>query len=369
VSDRPASGGPDREHNPPKNALPAKPPAAKAAPVKKTAAKRVASTRQARAGTARADGEVEPAAEPDLSKLPAVLRDLRQGDLISLGAVSIVGRGPSDATAAANTHPGQEELWALTVDSDIGWYAIVSGPCDIERLPAVEPCLAIAPLRRVSDVRYAELRSGYSPREFPLPAEKLARKLRTPAKELFLAVDLRYVTSLDKGALMHASVETLRPLSAPAQRRFGLWVGNRYARPAHPGPIEEDILGRLGKLVKRLSNAYVTNGPKGRSPQALAVAAAEEWYLSANERMVDIYLIVSEASCKQHFFDETRAAIDAAKLDDAAGRLRAELAAVLPRSGGYAVSVLPRTLHGMTAAQYVSLERWQWADDSDPIAD
>jgi len=35
----------------------------------------------------------------------------------------------------------------------------------------------------------------------------------------------------------------------------------------------------------------------------------------------DIYLIVSEASCKQHFFDETRAAIDAAKLDDAASRL------------------------------------------------
>ena len=75
----------------------------------------------------------------------------------------------------------------------------------------------------------------------------------------------------------------------------------------------------------------------------------------------DIYLIVSEASCKQHFFDETRAAIDAAKLDDAASRLRAELTAVLPRGGGYAVSVLPS---GVRSCPYVQVTTWgTLADD------
>jgi len=305
-------------------------------------------------------------------KLAALLRELRQGDLISLGAVTLVGKGPAAATAAAKAVPAPDELWSVTVESDVGWYAIVSGPCDIERRPEVEPCLAISPVRLVTPQRYQELRSGsYSPREFPLPAGKLAHACRVPEAGAFCpVVDVRYITSLDKTALLHPDVATLRPLTGPQKKRFGLWIGHRFARPAHPGEIEDNVLGRLGRIVRRLAGEYQRNEPKQRSVEARLVGAATEWLITPSDRLVEITVIVSEPTCREAGFFNTKAGeIDESGVEGATKRLATALRSALPRGVGYVVRVLARTLDGMTAADYLALEPWSWADDDDPLSD
>ena len=68
-------------------------------------------------------------------RLEQLLRTLRQGDLISLGAVTLVGAGPSAAVSAADAEVDDDALWSVTVESDAGWYVVVSQDCDIVRDP------------------------------------------------------------------------------------------------------------------------------------------------------------------------------------------------------------------------------------------
>src|SRR3954468_294211 len=161
--------------------------------------------------------------QPTPPNLEKILAGLGQGDLVSLGAVSVVGRGPTAALASTGQPtPAEDELWNLTVDSEVGWYVVLSGPCDIVRDPALEPCLTVCPVTLVDAGRYAQLRrGGYSPREFPLPAEKLRAACSVPKDTPFHPVaDSRFIASIDKTALVHPNVQTLRPLTGPQQQRL-----------------------------------------------------------------------------------------------------------------------------------------------------
>lgn len=306
-------------------------------------------------------------------KLPALLRELRQGDLISVGAVSLVGRGPSAATEFAAEDVTADQLWAVTVESDVGWYAILSGPCDIERSPDIEPCVAISPVRLVPPERYQQLRRGSSsPREFPLPADKLAKACGAEPGGFCPVVDARFITSLDKTALLHRDVDTLRPLTGPQQKRFGLWIGNRFARPAHPGEIEDNVLGRLTRIVKRLAGEYHRNAPRDRSPEVRLVGAATEWLLTPGDRVAAVTVVVSEATCREAgLYDTTAGEIDEAAVRHAAkklaGALRGAIRGAIRAGDGYVVRVEPTTLDGMSAADYLALEPWSWGDEDDPL--
>lgn len=164
---------------------------------------------------ARKSAAVEAAAP--VQRLRPLLAELRQGDVISPGAVSLVGRGPTAVTELASEAVAPDELWAVTVESGVGWYVIMSGSCDIEREPDIEPCLAISPVDLVSRERYQQLRRGsYSPREFPLPVDKLAQATDNDPEDFFPVVNARFITSLDKMALLAAEVQTLRPLNRSA---------------------------------------------------------------------------------------------------------------------------------------------------------
>lgn len=315
-------------------------------------------------------------ARPDRApagKLAPLLRDLTQGDLLTLGAVSIVGRGPTEVVSAAGGSPRTQEIWSVTVESDLGWYVIISGPCDIVRDPAVEPCLVVAPLATVSHDRYQQLRSGeYSPREFPLPVSQVARVVRpSDPADFWPVADLRYVTSVDKAALLHADVESRRPLTGPQQQRFSTWVGRRYNRPAHADQLETHVLAKAGTKISRLAAQFaVAAKPGALDAEVRLIGAAREWLIGGTERDIEINLVLDDRSAEAAgFHDRSAHQIDVKQVEGAARKLQTVLAATLPPDSGYALAVKPITLDGIHAATYLSLEPWLWADHIDPLAE
>ena len=308
-----------------------------------------------------------------VSKLAPLLRDLTQGDLLTLGAVSMVGRGHTPLVDAAGGNPETEEIWSVTVESDIGWYVIISGACDVVRNPAVEPCIAVAPIAVVSKARYQQLRSGeYSPREFPLPARDIANIVGAEDPDDFWpVVDLRYVTSVDKTALLNDTVASRRPLTGPQQKRFSTWVGRRFNRPAHSDQHETHVLAKAGAKISKLAETYVAaTKPKSSSPDVRLVGAAREWLIGGTDRGLEINVVVDAASLKEvGMYSVAADEIDAGQVKAAAKKLQNVLVGTLPEGSGYSIKVVPITLDGISAVQYLSLEAWLWADHADPLDD
>lgn len=307
------------------------------------------------------------------SKLAALLRDLTQGDLLTLGAVTIVGRGQTPAVTRAGGKARAKGIWSVTMENPLGWYVIVSGACDIVRDPSVEPCIAVAPITAVSRERYQQLRGGeYSPREFPLPTRDLAKIVEaTDPDDFWPIVDLRYVTSVDKTALLNAKVNSRRPLTGPQQKRFSTWVGRRYNRPAHSDQLERHVLAKAGAKISKLAAQFAkSTTPKTLPPEVLLVGAAREWLIGGTERHVEINVVVNAKSVQAvGMYDSTNNEINRQQVLSAAGKLARVLAATMPADNGYVVTVKPITLDGINAGEYLALEPWLWTDANDPLED
>lgn len=320
-----------------------------------------------------------------LTGIAQVLSGVAQGDLLSVGAVSVVGRGATEALTEAldeatagtfdadgETPPGADDLWNLTVESQVGWYVILSGPCDIVRAPEIEPCLAICPVVLTDAARYAQLRrGGYSPREFPLPPEKLRAACDVAADQEFYPVaDLRYVAAIDKTALVREDVRTLRPLTGPQQRRFAGWAGRRYARAAHPDAVEEHVLKKAGKVVARLAAEGAKLQPGKRTLQHKLVAATDAWLLTCTEMAVTFHPVLTEADAKATgLYNQRESGLDRSQIAAAARKLTSDLGSSLTPNSGYQVKVVPTTWDGMTAADFLERSEWCWEDDPDPLGD
>lgn len=128
----------------------------------------------------------------------------------------------------------------------MGWYVVITQDCDIVRDPNVEPWLVVCPLRQVTLAYWQALRSGPgSLRELPFPDGH-----RVPTADGVRPIaDLRFVTNVDKTALLHPSVQSLRPLPGPQRFVFGRWVGARCARVPHPDVLECDVLPKAAGVV------------------------------------------------------------------------------------------------------------------------
>jgi hypothetical protein len=306
------------------------------------------------------------------SKLAPLLRDLMQGDLLTLGAVSIVGRGNTPTVAAAGGSPPAEQIWSVTVESELGWYVIVSGVCDIVRGPAVEPCIAVAPINTVPKARYQQLRSGeYSPREFPLPASDVAQIVGADVDDFWPVADLRYVSSVDKHALLYDHVQSRRPLTGPQQRRFSTWVGRRYNRPVHSDELETHVMGKAGDKISKLAAQFAGAGKPGSLPlEVRLVGAAREWLIGGTERAIRILVVIDARSAQAAgLYNIADSAIDESQVISAQKKLASTLRGTLPPDSGYALNVEAITLDGISAAEYLGLEPWLWADRLDPLAD
>lgn len=298
-----------------------------------------------------------------------VVSDVQQGDLISLGAVTLVGRGATQAwreTSEYEKIPTNPEAgsWSLTIDSEVDWYAIISQDCDIARTPDIEPALVVCPVNYISDAKWAALRAGgTSPREFPLPD---GRKL--PVKPGYKPiVNLRFVTSIDKTALTDGSVKFLRPLSAPQRARFSSWVGSRYSRAPHPDDLERDVLPRVATLLQKMATDL---NPKSRSnPEYRLVDAAESWYIGGSTRRVVFVIFTSESSAKNSgLWDTASLNFDLATVSSATKRLASKMLASLKPGDGYTIEVQVKTLRGIYAADFLVLSEWVIEEPGDPLA-
>lgn len=305
----------------------------------------------------------------DDATLKKILPGLTQGDLISLGAVALVGLGRSHAWDSSTAHSGRtgqppDEVWSLTIESDIGWYVVISQPCDIIRNSITEPCIVVCPLRYVPVDRWVQLCNGpTSPREFPFPQYKALpqRKDERPV------ADLRFVTSVDKGALLHPSVEKLRPLSGPQRERFSRWVGARYARVPHPDELEERVLPKAAQIIRKLAVQF----SKGNGdPEARLVAATETWYLAGNNKRVIFTPMVSDASIKAARLPALPAPGEplAQEMELAIRKLESRLRAALPPKAGYTCEVRACTLDGVSGADLLEWSEWVIDTPPDPLS-
>jgi hypothetical protein len=298
-----------------------------------------------------------------LDRLGQLLRTLRQGDLVSLGAVTLVGAGPAAALDAAAAEVGADTLWSITVESEAGWYVVLSQDCDIVREPDEEPCIVVCPLVYVPEGRWRQLRSGpYSPRHFPFPDDKGLR----PDDERWPAASLLYVSSVDKTALLHGNVRQLSPLTGPQRAQFGRWVARRYGRPAHDDLVERDVLSKAGARIRALAKSY-TSADSPTDVMRL-VAAVEEWYVEATDRHVKLHAVLTEGSANAAgLWNDKASDWHHQRIEQAAAQLQKDLAKRLPANSGYALAVNTTTLDTVPASQYVSWAVWT-LEGSDPLA-
>ncbi len=297
-----------------------------------------------------------------LDRLQQVLRTLRQGDLISLGAVTLVGAGSADAVEAAGVEPDNDTLWSVTVESEAGWYVVLSQDCDIVRDPGEEPCIVVCPLDYVSERRWQQLRGGpYSPRHFPFPDDKGLR----PDDGRWPAASLLYVSSVDKTALAHPSVRQLSPLTGPQRARFGRWVARRYGRPAHDDLVERDVLSTAGARIRKLARG--STHAEGPTDVMRLIAATEEWYVEATDRNVRLHAILTEGSANAAGLgNNAEGDWQHRRIERAAEQLRKDLAKRLPPGCGYALAVNTTTLDRVPTSQYLSWSVWT-LEGSDPL--
>jgi hypothetical protein len=103
-------------------------------------------------------------------------------------------------------------------------------------VPEVASALSLSastvPVTLVIEERYEQLRHGAaSPREFPLPIDKLRAACEASKDAAFFPVaDLRWLASVDKTAIAYPRLQTLRPLTPPQQRRLAVWAARRFGR-------------------------------------------------------------------------------------------------------------------------------------------
>ncbi|MEW6476606.1 MAG: hypothetical protein AB1679_30465 [Actinomycetota bacterium] len=299
------------------------------------------------------------------SKLRALLASLRQGDVISLGAVTLVGRGSSPVLADAGVEAEADEVWSLTVESDAGWYVLLSQDCDIVRGREDEPCLLVSPIKYVSEERWLALRHGpSSPREFPYPPDKLPdRPGQRPV------ADLRFVTSVDKAALLHESVESLRPLSGRQRERFAAWVGRRFTRAAHDDLVVEDVLGPAGALIRDVIGKARKALASGKNTAASGrfALAVDEWHVGGSDKLVQFHAIVTAASLRAAGLANDSGEVDDSTLETGRAWIEQRLASRLPPDRGYVCALEVWTLDALPTSRYREFAPWAFENPGDPL--
>lgn len=301
--------------------------------------------------------------------LATLLSTLRQGDLISLGAVTIIGRGPSTFLAASGVAEGSpefDEVWSLTAESSVGWYVILSQDCDIVRAPEVEPCLMVCPLEYIDYADWLQLRHGpYSPREFPYPNDKLSVPSGKGA-----VVDARIVTSMEKRALLSDAVSTLRPLTGGQHERFSAWLARRFDRAAHNDLIDQHVLRPSAAVISTSLRKAALDVAASKSPTAAGrvCSCVDEWLIGGNDRMVRLVAVTSPATLRSAGLVNEDGELDEDMIESGRKWLEAKMRSKLPSGGGYVLSLEIRTLDVMRGDEIRGLAEWVLDHPGDPLA-
>jgi hypothetical protein len=201
----------------------------------------------------------------------------RQGDVLSAGAVTIVGTAPENWRSRLLSRRGSRARKSGPRDEAVEALVIVSQSCDIVRPPSERPYLQVAPLVRLNgDVR-AHAAKGATPRFVAIPPE---------GSDAF--ADLDRVMTVEKNV---AAGWPWKPMKfAGSQRRdLAAAIARFYGRPAFPN----DFVDATDKLRKRILARYGKKSVEGSAVTALIevrVRAVPSWDADAVRAI--LYFIV-----------------------------------------------------------------------------
>jgi hypothetical protein len=309
-------------------------------------------------------------------RLGALLDTIKQGDVISFGAIAIVGTHASKVFREAKELTPTEitrdaKVASMTIEYASGWYAVLSQDCDIVRTIDVEPCILIAPVVYIPEAEWDQLEAGQTSYRFfalqpdrivPLPQSDSA--LRVSRKPV---VDVRYVTSVDKTAMPTAQNWTRStPLVPDQRRRFAQWLGSRFARYPFADGVVKEVLPQVRTTLEVLSKQRSQPDAEQRTAAVRFVGCIREWYVREMELNVEIMGRLDHGGMRAEKILKTlngEPVVDEAQLRAGANALRKAIVARMPRTVGYAISVTYHDFNVLDVAQYETYSLWIVQDD------
>lgn len=289
----------------------------------------------------------------------SVLSPPEQGDAVSGLCLAVAGLGPAMQPNLPQGHWPTDlrpaDGWAINLESESGWYVLLTQDCDVVRDPDLEPTVSVAPLTLRDVATWQDLlRNGYSSREWAYPSEKFTGIPDGKA----LVVDLAWTTSLLKGSLTAPGVRALRPLTGPTKADFAEWLGARVGRVAFPDDVVTKVLDpcyQARRVAARKFDKAVAAG--GTAPRdARVVGAVARWYARRDGMLIDFLgqvtgprlqaagWITEDGGVNTEDFEKGRSALEAAVLR--------KMNAVDPNSG-YQIRITIADLAEVPASQFL----------------
>lgn len=303
---------------------------------------------------------------PAWAALEARLRSIEQGDLIGFGAIGIaVRQGSAFARQAGLVGDESTDVVSLSVETASGWYSVLTQDCDVVGSVTDEPCLTVAPVLYVPMPDWTRLASGFtSYRQFPLPVDKVApidaaHSARVPEGH-GPVVDIRYVSSVDKTALL--DVQQRHVLVGQSKRRFQEWVGQRFGRESFADPVHHRVLPAARKVLEDVRRSL--RGAASNDSAAYVLSMCE-WYVRCTDRYVEVMGRLDA--------DRGRAAGMLTRVDghsswntnrlESGGKLLARQATAVLRGGGYAIAFTSADFDTLSAREFETYTLWVVQDE------
>ena len=289
----------------------------------------------------------------------SVLSPPEQGDAISGLCLAVAGLGPAMQPNLPQGHWPTElrpaDAWAINLESESGWYVLLTQDCDVVRAADTEPTVSVAPLMLRDVEAWRDLiRNGYSSREWAYPSEKFTGIPDGKA----LVVDLAWTTSLLKGSLTAPGVSALRPLTGPTKADFAEWLAARAGRVPFPDDVVTKVLDPCFQArkaaAKKLDKAVAAGGTAPRD--ARVVGAVARWYARRDGMLIDFLgqvtgpllqaagWITADGSVDTEAFEKGRSALETSVLR--------KMNAVDPNSG-YQIRITLADLAEVPASQFL----------------
>lgn len=250
-----------------------------------------------------------------------------QGDAVSGLTLAVAGVGPAGAAALPLASwpdgVGESDAWAVAVDEESNWYALISQDCDIVSSAADEPTVLVAPLVLVTEEEWADLKhNAYSARRWAYPGDSF----NLPAGA-GLAIDLAWSTSVLKGSLHAAGVLGMRPLTGPQREDLSVWLGARLGRVPFPDDVVDSVLDPCYDVRRRLVRSALKAEEGGGTAklEARVTLASKEWYARVDGKLVHVLGALTGTGLQRAGFVLDAGVVDQASLDQAVGRLEAEI--------------------------------------------
>lgn len=184
----------------------------------------------------------------DVPALEALLRELRQGDILDVAKLPTL-YSPDSPMYPAEIEGVEAQEPVMTMQQLLrpGLSVVVSQTCDIRRLPDTEPYLLISPLTTLEEGDYEKAADRLSVRYFAYPGVEGYEDHER------LALDARVISSLEKAALLSPHVKRIEcPFSDPDQARLRFWLGQRLGRPVFTTEIAEQVVTPVEQALKRV---------------------------------------------------------------------------------------------------------------------